>query len=62
MQIKILKGVVVDRLPRKKGDILDCPSFIANYLINEGKAEEYIEKVKIQINNPIKTTKDVKEI
>lgn len=57
MDIEIKAGVVANKLPRSKGDILlDCPDREANYLIQIGKAVVYITKENVleDVLDPIK--------
>ena len=46
MKIKILKGVVAEKLPRKAGDIIDIGKEEAQLLISYGDAEEHKEAPK----------------
>ena len=52
MKIKIVKGVVAGKLPRKAGDIIDVDKVEAQLLISYGDAEPHKEPEKKAAGRP----------
>lgn len=45
-KIRILRGVVVNRVPATEGDIVEVPASEAHFVISQGSAVRYVEPPK----------------